>query len=95
MQPGAKQNAVIGVTDGVLRLRLAAPAVEGKANEALRAYLAELLDTAKSRVEIIRGETARLKQVAVRGARVRPEALFPPGNTAPRSKKTVFSPVKT
>ena len=72
----------MGVTEGVLRLRLAAPAMEGKANEALCAYLAELLDTAKSRVEIIKGETSRLKQVAVRGARVRPDALFPPGKTA-------------
>jgi len=83
VQPGAKQNAVLGVADGALRLKLAAPAVEGRANDALRAYLAELLGTAKSRVEILRGETGRLKQVAVRGAQRGVEALFPPGKTAP------------
>ena len=83
MQPGAKQDAIAGVADGVLRLRLSAPAVEGKANEALCAYLAELLGTAKSRVEIIKGQGARLKQVKVWGARHHPDKLFPPGKTAP------------
>lgn len=83
VQPGAKRNAVTGVTDGALRLKLAAPAVEGKANEALCAYLAELFGTAKSRVEILKGQTGRLKRVAVRGARRGAEELFPPGKIAP------------
>ena len=83
VQPGAKQNAVLGVADGALRLKLAAPAVEGRANEALCAYLAELLGTAKTRVEIIKGQGARLKQVKVLGARHSPDELFPPGKTAP------------
>lgn len=83
VQPGAKTDTVTGVVDGVLRLRLAAPAVEGRANEALCTYLAELLGTAKSRVEIIKGQGGRLKQVKVSGARRSPEELFPPGKTAP------------
>jgi len=74
---------VTGVIDGVLRIRLAAPAVEGRANEALCVYLAELLGTAKTRVEIIKGQGARLKQVKVTGARHSLESLFPPGKTAP------------
>ena len=76
VQPGARQNAVVGVTDGALRIRLAAPAQEGRANEALRAYFAELLDTAKSRVEILKGHTGRLKRVAVRGAKYSPDSLL-------------------
>ena len=83
VQPGAKQDAVVGVVDGVLRLRLAAPAMEGRANEALCIYLAKLLGTAKSKVEIIKGQGGRLKQVTVRGARHTVESVFPPGKTAP------------
>lgn len=67
---------MVGVVDGALRLKLAAPAQEGRANEALCAYLAELLGTAKSRVEILKGETGRLKQVAVRGVKHHPDLLL-------------------
>jgi uncharacterized protein YggU (UPF0235/DUF167 family) len=86
---------VTGVVDGVLRLRLAAPAIEGRANAALCAYLAELLGTAKTRVKLLKGGGSRNKLVEVRGARCAPEELFPPGKTTPRSKKTVFFPAKT
>jgi hypothetical protein len=95
VQPGAKQDAVMGVVGGALRVRLRAPAIENRANEALCAYLAGLLGTAKTRVNVLKGQGARTKQVAVRGARHSPETLFHPGKTALASKKTVFSPVKT
>jgi len=74
--PGAKADALAGVADGVLRVRLKAPAIEGRANEALRVFLAECFQTSKTRVEILRGGTGRLKQVRVSGARVSPETLF-------------------
>jgi len=74
--PGARDDAVAGVKDGVLRVRLRAPAREGRANQALCAFLAERLGTAKSRVEILAGGSARLKRVAVRGARLGPETLL-------------------
>ena len=80
VQPGARHNAVVGVADGALRLKLAAPAIEGRANDALCAYLAELLGTAKSRVEILKGESGRLKRVAVRGAKRDPATLLKPLN---------------
>ena len=73
---------MVDVVDGALRLKIAAPATEDRANEALRAYLAECLGTAKSRVEIVKGATSRLKQVQVRGARRDPSSAFPPGKTA-------------
>lgn len=76
VQPGAKADALAGVQDGVLRVRLKAPAIEGRANEALRTFLAECFQTSKTRVEITRGEAGRLKQVRVTGARVSPETLF-------------------
>lgn len=83
MQPGARSDAVTGVVDGALRIRLAAPAMEGRANEALCVYLAKLLGTAKTRVEVIKGHGSRMKQVKVLGARLFPEELFPPGKSAP------------
>lgn len=78
VQPGARSDAVSGVVEGVLRIRLAAPAQEGRANEALRAFIAERLGTAKSRVSIIKGLTGRLKHVRVLGARFAPETLTVP-----------------
>lgn len=81
VQPGAKHDAVMGVAGGALRIRLRAPAIEGRANDALCAYLAELLGTAKTRVKVLKGQGARTKQVAVRGARFSPEAVFLPGKT--------------
>jgi len=76
VQPGAKSDALAGVHGGALKVKLRAPAIEGRANEALRVFLAECFQTSKTRVEIIRGEGARLKQVRIAGARVSPEALF-------------------
>src|SRR6185312_3893381 len=75
VQPGAKTDALAGVVDGVLRVRLKAPAIEGRANEALCIFLAACFRTSKSRVEIVRGEAAKLKQVRVSGARCLPDSL--------------------
>jgi uncharacterized protein (TIGR00251 family) len=65
--PRARQSAVTGVEEGVLHVRLAAPPVEGKANEALRQLLAEVLGLRKSAVEIAVGEKSRHKTVRVSG----------------------------
>ncbi len=65
VQPGAKKNAVDGVLNGRLKLRIAAPAVEGKANKAVVEYLAGVLKVKKSQVSILRGETSREKTVRV------------------------------
>lgn len=95
VQPGAKKDEVTGFEDGVLRVRLRAPAIEGRANAALCEYLAQLFDTAKTRVKVIRGARGRLKQVAIQGARHTVQELFFPGETASRNKKTGFLPGKT
>jgi len=76
VQPGARGDALVGVEGGVLKVRLKAPAIDGRANEALRIFLAECFRTSKTRVEIMRGEAGRLKRVRVTGARVAPESLF-------------------
>lgn len=76
VQPGARSDAIVGAVDGVLRVRLKAPARDGEANDALRAFLAERLGTAPSRVEILKGGSGRSKRVAVRGARFQPASLL-------------------
>jgi uncharacterized protein (TIGR00251 family) len=63
--PNAKRTAVDGLHDGALRVRLAAPPIEGRANEALVAWLAKSLGVARRDVELLRGESSRRKQVAV------------------------------
>ncbi len=95
VQPGAKKDEVLGLEDGVLRVKLRAPAVENRANAALCEYLAELFGTAKTRVKLLKGAHGRLKQVELQGARHTVEELFFPGKTASRNKKTGFSPGKT
>ena len=63
--PGAKRTEAIGLHDGALRVRLVAPPVDGKANEALLAWLAAQLHCARRDVRLLRGASARRKQVAI------------------------------
>lgn len=68
VQPGAKANQIIGITvDGVLRVRVAAPATDGRANRALVDLMAGLLLVPKSRITIVRGLGSRNKVVVVEG----------------------------
>jgi uncharacterized protein len=70
--PRAKRSMLVGIIeDGEeqarLSIKLAAPPVDGAANKALVAFLAEALGVARSAVEIVSGETSRLKAVRIRG----------------------------
>jgi uncharacterized protein (TIGR00251 family) len=65
--PRASRNRVVGVQDGALKVALTAPPVDGAANEALRKLLAKALGVAKSDIEIIRGDRARIKLLRVHG----------------------------
>jgi uncharacterized protein (TIGR00251 family) len=67
VQPRAAQDAVGGVREGALVVRLTAPPVEGKANAALARFLARALGVAPSAVEVVRGATGRDKVVRVAG----------------------------
>jgi uncharacterized protein (TIGR00251 family) len=58
---------VVGWREGRLRLRIAAPPVEGAANEALVTYLADRLDLPRRQVSVVAGATARLKRVRIDG----------------------------
>jgi hypothetical protein len=67
IQPGAKKTEVVGMHGEALKIRLAAPPVDGKANACLLAFLADRLDVAKSAVSLVGGETSRAKRVHVSG----------------------------
>jgi len=67
VQPGAKPTAVVGEHGGRLKLKIAAPAVDNKANAHLLAWLATQLGLPKSAVRLVRGESSRQKTVAVCG----------------------------
>ena len=67
VQPRASKNEIAGEMAGVLKIRLQSPALEGRANEALIEFLAELLKTSKAAVRILSGERSRIKHLEIRG----------------------------
>ena len=68
IQPGAKKTEITGLHGEALKIRLAAPPVDGKANAALIAFLAKACGVSKSSVELVSGDTSRAKRVRVSGA---------------------------
>lgn len=65
VQPGSKQNQVLGSRDGTPRIALKAKAIDGEANLALIAFLADLCDTNKSSIKILSGQTSRIKRLSL------------------------------
>ena len=75
IQPGAKRSEVAGLHGDALKIRLAAPPIEGRANEALLKFIAELFEVPQRQVELLRGAQSRHKTVRVEGSKVEPEKL--------------------
>jgi len=67
VQPGARKTEVAGLHGEALKIRLAAPPVDGKANACLIAFLAETLGITKAKVELVSGTTSRAKRVRIEG----------------------------
>lgn len=65
--PRASRSEIVGEHDGTLRIRIAAPPVEGAANAELIKVLAKKFGVAKSNVEIVSGHSSRVKHVVVSG----------------------------
>jgi hypothetical protein len=64
--PRSSKNEISEVlSDGTVKVRLTAPPVEGKANAALVAFLAEVIGVPASSIEIVAGETGRDKLVSI------------------------------
>lgn len=76
VQPGAKRSELAGLHGEALKLRLAAPPIEGRANEALLKFVAELFSVPLRQVELRQGGQSRHKVVAITGSKIEPENLL-------------------
>ena len=65
--PNAARNEIAGFTDDILRVKIAAAALKGRANKELLSFLCRLLAVSKDRVSIVKGHTARNKIVTIDG----------------------------
>jgi uncharacterized protein (TIGR00251 family) len=76
IQPGARKTEFAGLHGDALKIRLAAPPVDGKANEALVRFVAEALSLPKSAVNLKSGQTSRRKVLEVNGTTAEAIARF-------------------
>lgn len=76
VQPGAKQTSITGLHGDALKIRLAAPPIEGRANEALLRFIADFFKVTLREVELKQGGQSRHKRVEVRGSAINPESLL-------------------
>ena len=81
-QPGAKRTEVVGLHGDSLKLRLASPPVDGKANACLVAFLATRLGVRKNQINIVRGANSRQKTVVVSAPGIDPGMLLAPTERA-------------
>jgi len=80
VHPGARRNAIAGVHDGALKVSLTTPPTDGRANQALIAFLAGELRIPRARVTLLTGAASRAKSLRIAGltaAQLR-AALTPP-----------------
>ncbi len=76
VQPGAKHTGAAGAHGDALRIRLAAPPVDGKANAELVRFLAEAFGVPQRNVTIVRGESSRQKSVRIDAPVARPDRAW-------------------
>jgi uncharacterized protein (TIGR00251 family) len=75
-QPGAKRTEIVGLYGDCIKVRLASPPADGKANECLIEFLARRLGVKRAQITIARGMSSRRKNVFVAAAGLRPEVLL-------------------
>lgn len=74
--PRASRSEIVGEHDGALRIRIAAPPVDGAANEELIRTLADAFNVPRAKVEIVGGHSSKTKQVRVQSLRCDALARF-------------------
>ncbi len=84
IQPGAKRTEVAGIHDGALKIKIAAPPVEGQANARLLEFLKKAFDVPLSQMVLKQGSLGRRKVVEIQGSRRAPEDLL--GNITGNAK---------
>jgi len=65
--PRSSRNRIVGNDDGVWKLKVTSPPVEGKANKTVKEFLAKCLGIAKAQVDIVSGDRSKLKSVRIGG----------------------------
>lgn len=76
VQPGAKRSEIIGLHGDALKIRLSAPPIDGRANEAVLKFIAELFDVPLRNVTLKQGEQSRRKIVTITDSNINPEVLL-------------------
>lgn len=74
IQPGAKKTEIVGPHGDALKIRLASPPVDGKANAALLAFVAAKVGAGRTAVELVGGQTSRAKRVRIHD--IAPQAVL-------------------
>lgn len=85
IQPGAKRTEVTGIHDGALKIRIAAPPVEGQANAKLLDFLKKAFDVSSSQVILRQGSSGRRKVVEIHGSPRSPDDLVNPTEKLPHA----------
>lgn len=67
VNPRSSKNAISGFADGVLKIKITAPPVEGAANKACIRFLAKTFNISPSSVSVIKGEKSRQKKILIQG----------------------------
>jgi uncharacterized protein (TIGR00251 family) len=70
IQPGAKKTEIVGLHGEALKVRLASPPVDGKANTCLLTFIAQKVGVGKTAVELVSGQSSRAKRLRVAGVSV-------------------------
>jgi uncharacterized protein (TIGR00251 family) len=76
VQPGAKRSEIAGLHGEALKIRLAAPPIEGRANDELLKFIADLFAVPLRNAELKLGGQSRHKVVAITGSNIEPESLL-------------------
>lgn len=87
-QPKAHKTQVVGLHDGMLKIRVAAPALEDKANQELIRFLAAAFKVGRRDIVLLSGDHSRHKRFAVSGSSVAPESLMDIRADQPRPAST-------
>jgi uncharacterized protein (TIGR00251 family) len=87
-QPKAHKTEIVGLHNGMLKIRVAAPALEDKANQELVRFLAAEFKVGRRDVVLLSGDHSRHKRFAVSGSMVAPESLMDDDQPRPASTST-------
>jgi uncharacterized protein len=87
-QPKSRKTQVVGLHDGMLKICVAAPALEDKANQELIRFIAAAFKVGRRDVVLLNGDHSRHKRFAITGSSVAPESLMDAGADQPRPAST-------